>query len=113
MFGRNTPTPKQETLFEPRPFRTASIAQIYFPEFISKLGIRKPYHETYSFWTNPENIITTKDLEALYQHWEGEGFCYYEPKEEIGQVWYVGYYSDGRRSSPDFEIPEVLGGNKR
>ena len=113
MFGRNTPTPKRETLFEPRPLRTTSIAKIYFPEFIRELGTGKPYHETYAFWTNAENIITTRDLEALYQHWEGEGFRYYEPEEEIGQVWYVGYYSDGRRSSPEFEIPEVWGGNKR
>jgi len=44
---------------------------------------------------------------------KGEGYRYYTPEEEIGQVWYVGYYSDGRRASPDFEIPEVWGGNKR
>jgi len=113
MFRRNTPTPKQETLFEPRPLRTTSIAQIYFPEFIRELGTRKPSHETSAFWTNPQNIITTRDLDALYQHWEGEGFRYYEPEEEVGQVWYVGYDSDGRRSSLEFEITEVWGGNKR
>ena len=113
MFGKTTPTPKQETLFEPRLLRTASIAQIYLREFIRELGTRKPYHETYAFWTNPKTIMTTQDLEALYQHWEGEGFRYYKSEEEIGQVWCVGYYSDGRRSSPEFEIPEVWGGNQR
>jgi len=113
MFGRDTYTPKHETLFEPRPLRTTSISQVYSPTFIRELGTKKPYHETYEFWKNPENTITAEDLQALYQHWEGEGFCYYEPEEEIGQVWYVGYYSDGRRSSPEFEIPEVWGGNKR
>jgi len=113
MLGRDIYTPKPETLFEPRPLSTTSIAQVYSPSFIRELGTQRPDHETYAFWTNPENIITTQDLEALYKHWEGEGFRYYEPEEEIGQVWYVGYYSDGRRSSPEFEIPEVWGGNKR
>jgi len=113
MFGRDTHTPKPENLLEPRPLRRTSIAQIYFPDFIRELGTEKPYHESYSCWTNPESIMTTKDLEELYQHWEGEGFRYYEPEEEIGKVWYVGYYSDGRRSSPDIEIPEVWGGDKR
>jgi len=86
---------------------------VYSPSFIRELGTQRAYHETYAFWTNPENIISTEDLEALYQHWEGQGFRYYEPEEEIGQVWYVGYYSDGRCSSLEFEIPEVWGGNKR
>jgi len=113
MFGRETYTPKPEILFEPRPLRTTSISQVYSPSFIRELGTQRPYHETYAFWINPENIITTQDLEALYQHWEGNGFRYYEPEEEIGQVWYVGDYSDSRRSSPEFEIPEVWGGNKR
>jgi len=113
MFGRDTYTPKTENLFEPRPLRTTSISQVWFPTFIRELGTRKPSHETYTFWTNPENTITRQDLEALYQHWEGQGFGYYEPEKEIGQVWYVGYYSDGRRSSPEFEIPAVWGGNKR
>jgi len=113
MFGRAIDTPKPEILFEPRPLRTTSIAHVYSRSFIRKLGTQRPYNETYAFWINPENIITTQDLEALYQHWEGNEFRYYEPEEEIGQVLYVGYYSDGRRSSPEFEIPEVWGGNKR
>jgi len=87
MFGGDIYSPKPEILFEPRALRTTSIAQVYSPSFIRELGIQRPYHETYAFWTNPENIS--------------------------GQVWYVGYYSDGRRSSPEFEIPEVWGGNKR
>ena len=113
MFGRETHTPKPEILFEPRPLRTTSIAQVYVPTFIRELGTQKPYHETYAHWINPANTITTKDLETLYQQREGEGFRYYEPEEYIGQVWYIGYYSNGRRSSPEFEIPEVWGGNKR
>ena len=67
MFGRDTYTPKLETLFEPRPLRTTSISQVYFPTLIRKPGTQKPYHETYSFCINLENIITTKDLEALHQ----------------------------------------------
>jgi len=100
-------------ILEPKPLRKTSIAQVYFPPFIRELGTQKPYHESYAFWTNPENLITTKDLEALYQQWEGEDFLYNEPEEEIGQVLYVGYYSDGRRSSLAFEIREVWRGNKR
>jgi len=113
MFGRDIYTPESAILFEPRPLRTTSIAQVDSPSFIRELGTQRPYQETYAFWINPENIITTQDLEALYQHWEGKVFRYYQPEEEIGQVWYVGYYSDGRRSSPAFELPEVWGGNKR
>jgi len=52
-------------------------------------------------------------MPAPYQQWKGEGYRYYTPEEEIGQVWYVRYYSNGRHSSPDFEIQEVWGGNKR
>jgi len=37
----------------------------------------------------------------------------YHEAEEIGQVCYVGCYSDPRCSSRGFEIPEVCGGNKR
>jgi len=102
MFGRDTHTPKLETLLEPRPLRTTSISQIYFPIFIREQGTLKPNHETYAFWKNSKNIITTKDLAALYQHCEGEGCRYYEPEEEIGHVWYVGCYSDRSRSSLDF-----------
>jgi len=94
MLGRDTHTPKPKILFKPRPLRTTSISQVYFPTFIRELGTQKPYHETYAYWTNPKNTITTKDLETLYQHWEGEGFRYYELEEEIGQVWYIEYYSD-------------------
>jgi len=93
--------------------RLTSIAQIYPKSFINLKGTNEPYQETSAFWTNPDNIITTEDLNALYWRWEGEDYKYCEPEEEIGQVGYVGYYSDGRRSSPDFEIPEVYGGNKR
>ena len=107
MFAGDIYTPKLEILFEPRPLRTTSIAQVYSRSFIREPGTQRPYHETYAFWTNPENIITTQDLETLYQHWEGKRFRYYEPEEQIRQVWYVGYYSHGRRSSPEFEIPEV------
>jgi len=113
MFGRDTYTPKSEILFEPRPLTTTSISQVYFPPFISELVTQKPYHQTYAYWTNPVNTITTKDLQTLYQQWEGDGFCYCEQEEDIGQVWYVRYDSDGRRSSPEFTIPEVWGGNKR
>jgi len=96
-----------ETLFEPISLMTTSIAQVYSPPFTRELGTKKAYYETYAFWTNPENIITYKDLTALYWQWGGEDIVYYEAEEEIGQVWYVGYYSDRRCSSPEFEIPQV------
>jgi len=90
MFGIDTHTPhKTNTLFKPRLLRTTSIPQIDFPTFIRELKTQEPYYETYAFWKNPESILTTKDLEALYQQWEGEGFHYYQPEEEIGLVWYV------------------------
>ena len=89
-------------LFELKSLRTTSIVQVYCPNFIRELGTKDPYHETYAFWTNPEKIITTDDLIALYRPCEGEDFIYYEHEEEIGQVWYVRYYIDGRPSSPDF-----------
>jgi len=113
MFGKDTYAPKPETLFEPRPGRTTSIAQVYFQTFTRELGTQEPDHETYSFLTHPENIITPEELPALYRQWEGEDIVYYEPEDATGQVLYVGYYRDRRRSSPDFEIPEVCGGTKR
>jgi len=90
MFGRYTHTPKPETLFEPRLVRTSTIAQSYFPTFIRELGTQEHYQETYTFWTHPENIITTQDLEAVYQLGKGEGYRYSTPEEEMGQVSYVG-----------------------
>jgi len=89
-FGQRHSYSKPENLFEPRPWRTTSIVQICYPDFIREPGTQEPYHKTYSFWTNPDTIITTKDLEDLYRHWEGEGFRYYQPEEAIGQVWYLG-----------------------
>jgi len=74
MFGRHTDSLKHEHILEPRPLWTTSIAQIYLPTFTRELGQQKRYHETYAFRTNPENLITTKDLEPLYQQWEGEDF---------------------------------------
>jgi len=48
MFGRDTYRPKPETLIEPRPLRTTSIAQVYTSTFMKTLGTKKPYHEAYT-----------------------------------------------------------------
>jgi len=107
MFHQDTNTLKPETLFEPRPLRTTSIHQVLSSTEISELGTAESYHKTYGFWTNPDNINTTKGQSALYRNWEAEDFVYYEPEEDISHVWYVGYYCDARRSCPAFEIPQV------
>jgi len=86
MFHQDTNTLKPETLFEPRPLRTTSIHQVLSSTQISELGTAESYHKTYGFWTNPDNINTTKGQSALYRNWEAEDFVYYEPEEDISQV---------------------------
>jgi len=91
MFGRETHTPKPEILFEPRPLRTTSISQVYFPTFIREQGTQKPYHESYFWWTNPENTVTLEDITALYQYQYGENFIYHTPSEKWNSTWYTPY----------------------
>jgi len=90
MFGRDTYTPKPETLFELRPLRTTSIDEVLNWTEIPQLVTEEPNKETYWFWKNPENLITTEDRAALYWQWEGEDFTHSEPEKEIGHGWYVG-----------------------
>jgi len=66
MFGRDTYTPKPKKPFEPRPRRTTSIEEVLTP--IPELGTQEPYHESYFWWINPENLVTLEDITALYQH---------------------------------------------
>ena len=62
---------------EPREVQTYSIFEILVPVTpISEKGTELPYHESYTFWTNPENRITRDDLEALYQYQFGDSYKY-------------------------------------
>jgi len=65
MFGTDTYTPKPNTLFEPRPLRTISMAQIIPPTVTKELGTQEPYHKSYFWWINPENTVTPEDITAL------------------------------------------------
>jgi len=67
MFGSDTYTPKPVAFFEPTPLRMSSIAQTYPKTFPNEKRTKEPYHETYPFRTNPENIISTEDVRALYR----------------------------------------------
>ena len=62
MLGRDTHTPKTHTLFEPRPLRAPSIDQVLGS---TEEGTQEPYHESYFWWINPENIITLEDISGL------------------------------------------------
>jgi len=85
-FGRDTYTPKPETLFQPRPLQTQTIAQVYLPTYIGQLGTEEPYHKTYTFWTNPEHVITTENLATFYCYCDGKDFIGYKHYEEIGLI---------------------------
>jgi len=111
MFGRDTHTPKPKTPFEPRPLRTVSIDEVL--TLIPESGTRGPYYESYFWWTNRENTITLEDLTALSQYLYGENFTYKTPSEKSNSIWYTQYAKSDQHSSQCFEIPIVLGGNKR
>jgi len=113
MFGRDTDTAKPNTLFQRRPLRTISIAQIITPTVTKDLGTEEPYHESYFRWINPENTVTVEDLTALYRYQNGENFTYHTPSEKEHSAWYTQYPPSDQRSSQRLETPEVWGGNKR
>jgi len=105
MFGRNTHTPKPKKPFKPRPLRTILIDEILTP--IPELGTPEPYHESYFWWTNPENTVTLEDIAALYQYQYGKEFTYHTPSEKSNSIWYTVYPDIDSRSSQCFEIPDM------
>ena len=111
MFGSDTHTPKPKNAFEPRPLRTISIDEVLSP--IPELGTQEPYHESYFWWTYPENTVTLEDIAALSQYQDGQEFTYHTPSEKSNSIWYTQYPDIDLCSSQPFEIPEVWGGNKR
>jgi len=112
MFGRDTHTLKKpKKPFEPRPLRTISINEVLAP--IPELGTQEPYHESYSWWINPENTVTLEDITALYQYQYGKDFTYHTPSQKSNSIWYTPYAKSDQHSSQCFEIPIVWGGNKR
>jgi len=66
MFGRDTCTPKPETLREPRHLRAIPIDEVLTSTKTPEPGTQEPCHKSYFWWTNPENIITLEDITALY-----------------------------------------------
>ena len=59
--------------FEPRQAQTSSIFEILVPVTpISEKGTELPYHESYTFWTNPANRVTYEDIRQLRTHLFGE-----------------------------------------
>jgi len=113
MFGRDTHTSKSKKKkpFEPRPLRTISIDEVLTP--IPELGTQEPYHESYFWWINPENLVTLKDITALYQYQYGKNFIYHTHSEKSNSIWHTQYPDRNQYSSQCFEIRAVWGGNKR
>jgi len=111
MFGRDTNTPKLKKPFEPRPLRTISIDEVLTP--IPALGTQESSQEFYFWWINPENTVTIEDIAALYHYQYGENFTYETPSEKGNSIWYTEYPESDQDSGHFFEIPIVLGGNKR
>jgi len=66
MFGRDTDTPKPNTLFEPQPLRTTSIDQVLSSTKDLDEGKLDPYHESYFYWINPEHTVILEAIAALY-----------------------------------------------
>jgi len=87
-------------LFELSSLRASSIAQVYCPTFIRELGTKDPYHETYVFWTNPENIITTDDLIALYRPWEFFFFLYHIFVVKVQEIAWSASYGENKTQNP-------------
>jgi len=79
MFGRDTHTPKPNTLFEPTPLRPTSIDQILSSGDELDEGTLEPYHEAYFYSVNPENIVTQEDIAALDRYQYGAHFTYITP----------------------------------
>ena len=95
---------------EPREVQTYSIAEFLVPVTpIPERGTELPYHESYTFWTNPENRITRDDLEALYQYQLGDSYKYCSSSEPLSEKWYI----DEESQDISFSIPSVWGGNQR
>jgi len=111
MFGKDTQTRKPKKPFEPRPTRTTSIEEVLTP--IPELGTQEPYNQSYFWWIKPENTVTVEDIAALYQYQYGKDCIYHTPSKQSNSVWYTQYPESDEHSSQCFEIPIVLGGNKR
>ena len=111
MFGRDTHTPKHKKPFNPRPLRTISIDEVLSP--LPDLGTQEPYHESYFWWTNPENTVSLEAIAALSQYQDGKEFTYHTPSEKSNSIWYTHYPDIDSPSSQPFQIPDVWGGNKR
>ena len=87
MFGKDTHTPETKSLCEPRPLRTTSIAQTLSATEALDEGTLEPYHGSYFYWINPENIITLQAIAALYAFEYGESFVYNTPSEKSHSTW--------------------------
>jgi len=91
--------------------RTISIDEVLTP--IPELGNQEPYHESYFWWINPENLVTLEDITALYQYQYGKNFIYKTRAEKSNSISYTTYPKRDQRSSQRFEIPIAWGVNKR
>jgi len=110
MFGRDTHTPKPDSILEPKPKPTLTIAQVCPPTALRERRTKEPYYESYRFWKNPENIISHEDIAVLYRYQYGENFNYIKPSEE--SVEYTRYQRTESLTRSGFRIPSVWGGNK-
>jgi len=77
MFGRDTNTPKSNTLFEPTPLRTTSIDQTLSSTEELNEGTLEPYHKSYFYWINPQGVVTLEDIAELSRYQYGEHFTYH------------------------------------
>ena len=98
---------------EPREVQTYSIFEILVPVTpISEKGTELPYHESYTFWTNPEYTVTFQDIVQLRHHLYGEEFEYSIASEAVEEFWHTGHKPE-ESPTTGFSIPSVWGGNKR
>ena len=99
--------------FEPRPIQTHSLLEILIPVTpISERGTELPYHESYTFWTNPESIVTYEDIVQLRQHLYGEEFQYPIASQAVEEFWHTGHKPE-ESPTTGFSIPSVWGRNRR
>ena len=104
--------PDPYTIFEPRPVRTHSIAELLPIVPIPEKGTEEPYHESWWYWTNPDNTITHTDIVALRHYLYGEEFEYPIASEDVQEHWQTCFRSKGSQDT-GYESPSVCGGNKR
>ena len=97
---------------EPREVQAYSIFEILVPVTpISEKGTELPYHESYTYWTNPEHTVTHDDIVQLRHYLYGEEFEFPIASEEVFDFWNNPYGEASQDTG--FSIPSAWGGEQR